>query len=218
MGRSHLIAGVIVGELVARAAGVHTVDGQALLAGVGAVGGLLPDIDCGSSTITRMLGPVGWVLSHALRAFSHALYAMTKGPRDERCEGEHRHASHTVLFAVLVGLLAVAACSVWPASLPVSPSLIGFGLAAGCVSHCLTDAMTVAGCPFLFPLPIAGETWYEIRLLGPFSFHTGSTVERCFWRPVFIVAAVLLVPGVSVTVLDSVHQVWTNRTPRAAPK
>lgn len=216
MGRSHLVAGVIVGELVARAAGVATVDGQVMLAGLGAVGGLLPDIDCGSSTITRMLGPAGWLLSHAMRGFSHVLYRMTKGPRDEPGAGEHRHASHTLIFAVLVGAVLAAVCWPWAGSLPVSPWLAGVALASGCTSHCVTDAFTVAGCPFLFPLPIAGETWWEVRLLGPLSFHTGSAVERLFWRPLFVVAAVALIPGMLPLLAESTHH-WFTR-PQAAPK
>jgi membrane-bound metal-dependent hydrolase YbcI (DUF457 family) len=204
MGRSHVIAGAIAGELVARAASVHSVEGHALLVGIGAVGGLLPDIDCGSSMITRMLGPVGWVLSHAMRGFSHMLYAVTKGPEDERGEGEHRHASHTVLFALVAGLLVMAAC--WPiSSLSVAPWLLGAAMAAGCFSHCLTDSMTVAGCPWLFPILIRGETWYEIRLLGPLSFHTGSDVERLFWRPAFALVAVALIPGLWPVLLSAVH-------------
>ncbi|MFD9962976.1 metal-dependent hydrolase [Amycolatopsis sp. NPDC058986] len=73
---------------------------------------------------------------------------------------------------------------------------LGFAVAAGCITHCLGDALTESGCPFLFPLPIAGETWYEIRPPRPLRFRTGKKVEKRLIFPVFVVLAVLLVPGV----------------------
>ena len=164
---------------------------------------LAPDLDCGSATASRVLGPVTGVLSDALRCMSRTLYAATKGPRDENGSGEHRHATHTVLFALVVGGLTAAATAVggWWATLAVLVfgvllaqaalgdwiaivagagglllALDGFTAALdstrpwlwiavtlGCVVHCLGDSLTLSGCPFLFPIPIAGETWFEIR-------------------------------------------------------
>jgi hypothetical protein len=48
----------------------------------------------------------------------------------------------------------------------------------------------------LFPVPIAGETWYEIRPPRALRFRTGKKVEKRLIFPVFAVAAVLLIPGV----------------------
>lgn len=73
---------------------------------------------------------------------------------------------------------------------------LGLAVAVGCVTHCLGDAMTEAGCPFLFPVPIAGETWYELRPPSWLRFRTGKRVENGIVFPVFSVLAVLLVPGV----------------------
>lgn len=73
---------------------------------------------------------------------------------------------------------------------------LGIAVTTGCVAHCLGDAVTESGCPFLFPLPIAGETWYEIRPPKTLRFRTGKTVENALVFPAFTVLAVLLLPGV----------------------
>src|SRR5438094_717505 len=73
---------------------------------------------------------------------------------------------------------------------------LGIAVAAGCLTHCLGDALTEAGCPFLFPVPIAGETWYEIRPPRFLRFKTGKKVENRLIFPVFVLLGVLLVPGV----------------------
>lgn len=59
---------------------------------------------------------------------------------------------------------------------------IGVAVAVGCAVHDLGDSITLAGCPMLWllwPFPIKGETWYEIKPLGPLSFRTGGSVEHC---------------------------------------
>lgn len=61
--------------------------------------------------------------------------------------------------------------------------LTGIAVAFGCAVHDVGDALTLGGCPFLWPLPLRGETWYEIRLLGPFSFRTDSFVEKSLVAP-----------------------------------
>lgn len=171
---------------------------------------LLPDLDHPGARASRLLGPFTGGLSWLLRKASSALYAVTKGPRDERCAGSHRDLSHTVLFALALGALAgfgtaaggayavvavvviglllaenalgdwllpiTLGAVVWwaydagpsaMAQLDAVSGWIGVAVAAGCVTHCLGDALTESGCPFLFPVPIAGETWYEIRRPPP---------------------------------------------------
>jgi hypothetical protein len=177
---------------------------------------------------------VSWLLRHA----SAGLYAVTKGPRDEKKRGTHRHLSHTVLFAVGLGLAASAgteaggpyavagvavlglllaqdalgdwmivvsaAAVVWwlneagpdpLADLGKLSGLMGIAVAVGCFTHCLGDAITESGCPFLFPIPIAGETWYELRPPKALRLRTGKRVERLVVFPVFVVVGVLLIPG-----------------------
>lgn len=93
----------------------------------------------------------------------------------------------TTLAAVHFGRWALAAPGTLAATVlatgdPVAEingmaGLIGWYIALGCVVHCLGDALTEHGCPFLWPIPIRGETFYEIRLPAPLRFRTGSATE-----------------------------------------
>ncbi|WP_216214024.1 metal-dependent hydrolase [Amycolatopsis aidingensis] len=92
---------------------------------------------------------------------------------------------------------------------------LGIAVAVGCFTHCLGDALTESGCPFLFPLPIAGETWYELRPPSWLRFRTGKKVENALIFPVFSVLAVLLVPGVWDLLADLVNRLFTDSTVEA---
>lgn len=239
MGRTHALTGWCAGLALAPAVGAGLVH-QAVVFGATTAGfALLPDLDHPGASASRLFGWLTGLLSWVLRRVSAALYALTKGPRDEKVTGTHRHMSHTVLFAAGLGaltawgtakggpwavfgvvvfglLLAEGALGDW--LLPVSAAAIGwwwytappdhaaqleqitgwlgFAVAAGCITHCLGDALTESGCPFLFPLPIAGETWYELRPPKFLRFRTGKKVENRLIFPVFVVLGVMLLPGV----------------------
>ncbi|MFI5708127.1 metal-dependent hydrolase [Kribbella sp. NPDC051620] len=79
---------------------------------------------------------------------------------------------------------------------------IGVAVAVGMFVHCLGDSLTRSGCPWLWPLPIGGETWYEIRLPRPLRFRTGGWVENLLIVPVLVVAGVLLLPGAIQFLVD----------------
>lgn len=237
LGRTHALTGLCAGLAVSPLV-VGTL-AQALLFSVVTAGyALLPDLDHPGARASRLLGPVTGALSRAARAGSRWLYARTKGPRDERHSGEHRHATHTVAFALLAGTAAalgtwlgstwvpvgivvlgiafaadalgdwvlvfagICAAAWWGANsgyaletvVGTGPTL-GIAVALGCVTHCLGDAATLSGCPFLWPLPIAGETWYEIRPPRALRFRTGGAVEKAAVFPIFVVIAALLVLG-----------------------
>jgi membrane-bound metal-dependent hydrolase YbcI (DUF457 family) len=229
---------------------------------------LLPDLDHPCASASRLLGPITEIVSSAVRAFSGLLYAITKGPRDEDSTGRHRHATHTLVAAVLLGILAASAgasggrwavlavaltglvlaadvlgdwvlalgigAAAWPildAVLPRSAadalpgttaadalqvgltgigSWIGAAVALGMFVHCLGDSLTRSGCPWLWPLPIRGETWFEVRLPRAFRFRTGGWAERVVIAPLLVVGGVLLLPG-AVPVLQvflSTASVW----------
>lgn len=89
---------------------------------------------------------------------------------------------------------------------------IGLAVAAGCITHCAGDALTRSGCPFLWPIPIAGETWYEIRPPTPFRFRTGGVVEHFLMVPITAIVAVLLIPG-SWAEARQLIRPTTNRSP-----
>jgi membrane-bound metal-dependent hydrolase YbcI (DUF457 family) len=237
MGRSHALSGWCAGLVMAPLVGLRTMAEVLPFATAAAGFALVPDLDHPGGSASRFLGPVTGLVSRLLRFLSRMLYALTKGPKDEDCEGTHRHFSHTVVFAVGLGwaatglstlgggwavcgiiafglllgahvlgdwLIVVAAAAVgttaWQGGLheamAASTGWIGLAVALGCVVHCLGDALTRAGCPFLWPIPIAGETWYEIRPPRWFRFRTGGRVEQLLIFPAFGLAAILLMPGV----------------------
>lgn len=91
-------------------------------------------------------------------------------------------------LGLLAGGLMVPAVLAAPQALSWQ---MGLAVALGCASHDLGDALTVSGCPLLWlPPPLSrlttwkGETWAEVRLLGPLSFHTGQWVETHLVSPV----------------------------------
>jgi membrane-bound metal-dependent hydrolase YbcI (DUF457 family) len=234
MGRTHALTGLCAGLALAPLL-VGTL-AQALVVAVVTAGyALLPDLDHPGARASRLLGPVTGLVSAGLRAGSRWLYARTKGPRDEQHRGEHRHATHTIAFALLAGagtalgtwgggvwvpagivtvgiLLAADALGRWVLGIagiavaawwgavagdPVAElagigPVLGIAVAAGCVTHCLGDAVTLSGCPFLWRLPIAGEAWFEIRPPRLLRFRTGGRVEQLVVFPAFTALAVLL--------------------------
>lgn len=246
MGKTHALSGLCAGLALAPMV-VDTVAASVVVAATTAGFALLPDLDHPGARASKLLGPVTGVLSTGLRAGSRWLYARTKGPRDERHSGEHRHATHTVLFALLVGtlvavgswglgtwfvlgtvllgtllagnalgdwvlpLVGIAGLAVWGSAggdlggdLAGIGGWLGIAAGTGCVVHCLGDALTLSGCPFLFPLPIAGETWYEIRPPRFLRFRTGGAVELRIVFPLFVLLAILLLPGAWSSAVDAV--------------
>jgi membrane-bound metal-dependent hydrolase YbcI (DUF457 family) len=254
MGRTHALTGWCAGLAVAPVVGISTLSQAVVFAATTAGYALLPDLDHPGARASKLLGPVTGALSWLLRHASASLYKVTKGPRDERKKGAHRHLSHTLLFALLLGgltawgtsvggpwvvvgvvvfglLLAEDALGDW--LLPVacgavvwwvvenSPDvltqldsvsgLLGIAVALGCFTHCLGDALTESGCPFLFPIPIAGETWYELRPPKKLRFSTGTKVETAILFPTFVVLGVLLIPGVWPALVNFVADVLNQK-------
>jgi membrane-bound metal-dependent hydrolase YbcI (DUF457 family) len=258
MGRTHALTGWCAGLALAPVVGVGTVHQAVVFAATTAGFALLPDLDHPSARASKLLGPLTGALSWLLRRVSAALYALTKGPRDEKVKGTHRHLSHTVLFAAGLGAATAAGTRAWgawavggvvilglllaqgalgdwlllvsgagvvwwvttagdhAAELGQISGWLGIAVAAGCFTHCLGDSLTVSGCPFLFPIPIAGETWYEIRPPKFLRFRTGKKVENRLIFPVFVVLAVLLVPGVWKLTTDTVQKVFDPPTAQTA--
>lgn len=254
MGRTHAATGLLAGLLLGPALGLDRLAEVGPFAVTCAGYALLPDLDHPSSTVTRTLGPVTGIASAGLRRCSAALYRATKGRRDEPVAGTHRHASHTLIFAALIGLLCWASTAAWGvwavtawlafglllaydrlgklvllpfgvaaatwipqvdgpagfgaaalAALTASAGWLGIAVAAGCVVHCLGDALTESGCPFLFPLSIRGETWYEIRPPAWLRLHTGRRGEKWVVFPLVLAGCIAAIPGLLPHLLDLLH-------------
>jgi membrane-bound metal-dependent hydrolase YbcI (DUF457 family) len=233
LGTTHAASGWCAGLALAPALGAHTLPQAVVLATITAGSALLPDLDHPGSRASRLLYVVTGALSAVVQTVSRSLYRLTRGRADEYCDGGHRHFTHTLVFAVLLGagvnwwvssartwalvavlvlavMLTVDAFGDW--FLPIAAgavliaaihaeemaaisSWLGVAVAAGCLVHCLGDALTETGCPFLWPLPILGETWYELRPPAFLRFRTGGPAELALLLPAFTVLGVLLLPG-----------------------
>ncbi len=69
---------------------------------------LLPDIDHPSSTVASTFGGLSRGVSGLLSGISGFLYRLTRTSKDTDRSGTHRGFTHTVVFAVLMGLIATA--------------------------------------------------------------------------------------------------------------
>ncbi|WP_350276951.1 metal-dependent hydrolase [Kribbella sp. HUAS MG21] len=264
MGRSHALSGWCAGLAVAPLVGLTSVAEVVPFAAATAGYALVPDLDHPGASASRLLGPLTRLVSGVVRALSGLLYNLTKGPRDEDSTGKHRHATHTLVAAVLLGMLAAslgdrgkwavlavavtglvlaadvlgdwiilavlgaagwsvlgttqpltalpgtAAADALQAGLTQIGGWIGAAVAVGMFVHCLGDSLTRSGCPWLWPLPFRGETWYELRLPKPLRFSTGHWFERLVIVPALSVGAVLLLPGAyqAVRQLFDATSVW----------
>lgn len=243
MGRSHAASGWCVGLAVAPLLGASSPAQSLLVAATVAGWSLAPDLDHPGAVATRWGGWLTAWLSRGLRVLSAVAFEATRTPRDRDAAGTHRHLSHTLVFAGVVGtvtavgtwlspwwgvlvpvavgtLLASRSLGRWvlvAGTVPVAWGLlaggdvlspvrgwIGVAVALGCVVHILGDALTRAGVPFLWPLPIRGQRWFRIGSPRCVRFAAGGEAERLLVFPAFVLLGVLLVPGVLGVVSSSV--------------
>ncbi|MCP2261540.1 LexA-binding, inner membrane-associated putative hydrolase [Streptoalloteichus tenebrarius] len=99
-GVTALASGHAIGELTPQA----WVVGAALASGAA----LLPDIDHPSSTVARTFGPFSQAVSGVINTVSGWTYRATKTRKDPKRDGGHRGLTHTVLFALVAGLVTTA--------------------------------------------------------------------------------------------------------------
>ncbi|MEV6525066.1 metal-dependent hydrolase [Longispora sp. NPDC051575] len=78
--------------------------------------------------------------------------------------------------------------------------LLGLAIAFGGVIHTLGDMITRAGCPVLWPLPLAGRVWREIGVPNFMAVQVNGGFERGFLRPFFVIVAGLA--GILLAVPD----------------
>ncbi|WP_329113870.1 metal-dependent hydrolase [Streptomyces sp. NBC_01465] len=65
---------------------------------------------------------------------------------------------------------------------------LGLPIVLGALVHDIGDALTVSGCPILWPIPIGRKRWYPIGPPKMMRFRAGSWVELKVLMPVFMVA------------------------------
>ncbi len=90
---------------------------------------------------------------------------------------------------------AVLSALTWQ-SYPTEAGSTGLGVAValGCATHCLGDAITKEGVPFLAPfLTLGKERWWEFRLPSFLSIRAGGPFEKVVLGPALTVAVGLMV-------------------------
>ncbi|MFZ2178294.1 MAG: metal-dependent hydrolase [Rhodococcus sp. (in: high G+C Gram-positive bacteria)] len=71
---------------------------------------------------------------------------------------------------------------------------LGVAVALGCATHCLGDAVTKEGVPFLAPfVPWGKERWWEIRLPSFLSIRAGGPFEKILLGPALTIGVGLMV-------------------------
>ena len=134
-GKTHAAAGAFVGAAAGQVVGAPIVG---LL--LGALAGLLPDIDHPGSILGRKVKPV-----------SIAVNVMAG----------HRGITHTIWFcgaaAVGMALISAAVEPILEAVIPwPSPLAVGFIFFLGTLSHLLLDGMTISGVEPFYPVRLPG--------------------------------------------------------------
>ncbi|URM92243.1 metal-dependent hydrolase [Streptomyces sp. MRC013] len=64
---------------------------------------------------------------------------------------------------------------------------LGLPIVLGALVHDVGDALTVSGCPVLWPLPIGGKRWYPVGPPKALRFRAGGWVEVRVLMPLFTV-------------------------------
>jgi len=184
MAKGHFLSGVAAGLLTAPLALELTTSGQTTPATVVArsvaysavvgFGALWPDIDHPPAFISKVAGPVSWLLNKTFMWISHTVYQATRTDKDKP-EAIHRTFTHTNLGtlltggAVYAGLLAghVALAPMWALAFTV-----------GCLCHIwfIGDACTLSGvphplCPFVV---VDGKRWSTVGFPRWMRFRAGG--------------------------------------------
>lgn len=113
MGPTHAMSGAAIGlglaaVIPASMGGPTTATGALTFAAVTAGGALLPDIDSPQATVSKTFGFLSVAAAHATEKAALTVYAATSTKRDSDRENGHRTATHTVWFALAIGIAVTA--------------------------------------------------------------------------------------------------------------
>lgn len=107
-------------------------------------------------------------------------------------------------------VLATAAGVYAYVMLPASVWWLGLAVGVGLATHCLGDALTIGGCPLLWPLPVPGRsrrydrsrktwsqvwvwrTWYLVGTPRWMRFPVGQSVEKHVTRGIIVLGVLAL--------------------------
>lgn len=175
-GRTHAATGAVA---ALGAAAVLDLPPSAVLvlAVVGLVSAYVPDVDHPSAVAARALPPFSWLVCWAVRALSVRVVGVA-----------HRGITHSVLAAVVWGVLVGACTAFWV--VPVAAVCTGVFGTVGYLAGVLGDVPTRTGLRYvLWPVRV------QVRWPHWLRFRTGGTAERWVFRGLLVVG-VLLLPSV----------------------
>lgn len=134
MGPTHAMSGAAAGLAVAQIippewGGVSTTSEVFVFAGIAAGAALLPDLDSPQATVSRSFGPLSLGLSHLVENVSQLIVNLTRGRRDKRCNNGHRTVTHTLWFALAMGLASYALLVAFGKSAAIGMLFVLLGLA-----------------------------------------------------------------------------------------
>lgn len=131
------------------------------------------------------------------------------------CEkwAKRTRAKYGLLAVMLISAAATAAVATALPDTGVQFGWLGLAVGVGAVMHCLGDAITKMGVPFLWPIPIRRKRWYDVTLPGPLRIRAGGTFEYVVLLPALMVvcvgAGLRVLPG-GAPVLDSMLTLLTG--------
>lgn len=64
---------------------------------------------------------------------------------------------------------------------------LGVPIVLGALVHSIGDALTISGCPILWPIPIKGKRWYPLGTPRFMRFRAGAWVEVSVLMPLFMI-------------------------------
>ncbi|CAN5205405.1 hypothetical protein BH09PAT2_BH09PAT2_05810 [soil metagenome] len=174
-GRSHDLAAFTalnIAFLIAQPLPHITLATTLVALGANMIGGLLPDIDNGTSDIwDKVRG--GNILARFIRPLI----------------GKHRMISHSILGMVIVGYLLNFVLSWLGSFLIVDMNIVWWSIMVGYLSHLVADSITHEGVPWLFPIPIRfGFPPFECMRM-----KTGGFIEKFIAFPGMILINAYLV-------------------------
>lgn len=74
----------------------------------------------------------------------------------------------------------------------------GLPITLGALVHDLGDALTISGCPVLWPIPVKGRRWYPVGTPHFMRFRAGAWVENSVLMPLFLVVGAASAVGTVV--------------------
>lgn len=104
---------------------------------------------------------------------------------------KRQRARYGLVAVMLLSLLLTAATA---AALPGRPGgypWLGLAVGVGVAMHCLGDAVTKQGVPFLWPLAIRGKRWWEITLPRFLRIRAGGAFESAVLMPALTVVTLV---------------------------